>query len=147
VTDTVENEVAHVCCLYGFQMRSPKRLIVDVASASLTRPNKTRLRLPHGQPSILQKKTYSTEVAAKRIGVSFRTLNRWLALGKIKPSLGIPFSDGRKLRRWPTPTWRGGARSKPHKSRARKRGGNESRYLSGRLRQSRVRQKQLILVP
>jgi len=46
------------------------------------------------------KKTYSTEVAAKRIGVSFRTLNRWLALGKIKPSLGIPFSDGRKLWRW-----------------------------------------------
>lgn len=46
------------------------------------------------------KKTYSTEVAAKRIGVSFRTLNRWLALGKIKPSVGIPFSDGRKLWRW-----------------------------------------------
>jgi predicted site-specific integrase-resolvase len=46
------------------------------------------------------KKTYSTEVAAKRIGVSFRTLNRWLALGKIQPSVGIPFSDGRKLWRW-----------------------------------------------
>jgi predicted site-specific integrase-resolvase len=46
------------------------------------------------------KKTYSTEVAAKRIGVSFRTLNRWLAQGKIRPSQGIPFSDGRKLWRW-----------------------------------------------
>jgi predicted site-specific integrase-resolvase len=46
------------------------------------------------------KKTYSTEVAAKRIGVSFRTLNRWLNLGKIKPSLAIPFADGRMLWRW-----------------------------------------------
>jgi predicted site-specific integrase-resolvase len=46
------------------------------------------------------KKTYSTEVAAKRIGVSFRTLNRWLSLGKIRPSMGIPFKDGRKLWRW-----------------------------------------------
>ena len=40
------------------------------------------------------KKTYSTAVAARRIGVSFRTLNRWLNLGKIKPSQGIRFSDG-----------------------------------------------------
>jgi hypothetical protein len=46
------------------------------------------------------KKTYSTEVAAKRIGVSFRTLNRWLAQRKIRPSIAIPFSDGRKLWRW-----------------------------------------------
>jgi predicted site-specific integrase-resolvase len=46
------------------------------------------------------KKTYSTEAAAKRIGVSFRTLNRWLAQGKIRPSIGIPLSDGRKLWRW-----------------------------------------------
>jgi excisionase family DNA binding protein len=46
------------------------------------------------------KKTYSTEVAAKRIGVSFRTINRWLAQGKIRPSIAIPFSDGRKLWRW-----------------------------------------------
>ena len=46
------------------------------------------------------KKTYSTEVAAKRIGVSFRTINRWLAQGKIRPSIAIPFSDGSKLWRW-----------------------------------------------
>jgi len=46
------------------------------------------------------KKTHSTEVAAKRIGVSFRTLNRWLSLGKIRPYLGIPLKDGRKLWRW-----------------------------------------------
>jgi hypothetical protein len=46
------------------------------------------------------KKTYSTAVAARRIGVSFRTLNRWLNLGKIKPSQGIPFGDGRTLWLW-----------------------------------------------
>jgi hypothetical protein len=46
------------------------------------------------------KKTYSTAVAARRIGVSFRTLNRWLALKKIRPSQAIPFSDGRILWRW-----------------------------------------------
>ncbi len=43
---------------------------------------------------------YSTGVAAKRIGVSFRTLNRWLNVDKIKPSVAIPFSDGRMLWRW-----------------------------------------------
>ena len=46
------------------------------------------------------KKTYSTRSAAAKIGVSFRTLNRWLALGKIKPSQGIPLGDGRILWRW-----------------------------------------------
>jgi hypothetical protein len=46
------------------------------------------------------KKTYSTAVAAKRIGVSFRTLNRWLALRKIRPSQGIRLGDGRMLWRW-----------------------------------------------
>ena len=46
------------------------------------------------------KKTYSTERAAAKIGVSFRTLNRWLALGKIRPSQGITLSDGRTLWRW-----------------------------------------------
>ena len=46
------------------------------------------------------KKTYSTAVAARQIGVSFRTLNRWLNLKKIKPTQGIRFSDGRMLWRW-----------------------------------------------
>ena len=46
------------------------------------------------------KKTYSTERASALIGVSFRTLNRWLALGKIRPSQGITLSDGRILWRW-----------------------------------------------
>jgi predicted site-specific integrase-resolvase len=45
-------------------------------------------------------KTYSTASAARRIGVSFRTLNRWLALGKIRPSVGVPYSGGRTLWRW-----------------------------------------------
>ncbi len=46
------------------------------------------------------KKTYTTSIAAKKIGVSFRTLNRWIALGKIKASQGIPLADGRKLWVW-----------------------------------------------
>jgi hypothetical protein len=46
------------------------------------------------------KKTYSTLQAAKRIGVSFRTLNRWLALELIRPSMAIPIGGGRTLWRW-----------------------------------------------
>jgi predicted site-specific integrase-resolvase len=46
------------------------------------------------------KKTYSTQQAARKIGVSFRTLNRWLALGLIRPSMAIPMGRGRTLWRW-----------------------------------------------
>ena len=46
------------------------------------------------------KKTYSTQGAAAKIGVSFRTLNRWLALGLIRPSNAIPIGGGRTLWRW-----------------------------------------------
>ena len=46
------------------------------------------------------KKTYSTRQAAKRMGVSFRTLNRWLALELIRPSMAIPIGGGRTLWRW-----------------------------------------------
>jgi predicted site-specific integrase-resolvase len=46
------------------------------------------------------KKTYSTKSAAANIGVSFRTLNRWLALGKIKPSTAIKMPGGRILWLW-----------------------------------------------
>ncbi len=46
------------------------------------------------------KKTYSTQSAAAKIGVSFRTLNRWLALGLIRPSMAIPMGGGRTLWRW-----------------------------------------------
>jgi len=46
------------------------------------------------------KKTYSTKRAAAKMGVSFRTLNRWLALGLIRPSMAIPIEGGRTLWRW-----------------------------------------------
>ena len=46
------------------------------------------------------KKTYSTQQAARKMGVSFRTLNRWLALGLIRPSIAIPIDRGRTLWRW-----------------------------------------------
>lgn len=45
-------------------------------------------------------KTISTASTARRIGVGLRTLNRWLALGKIRPSLAIPLGGGRTLWRW-----------------------------------------------
>jgi hypothetical protein len=46
------------------------------------------------------KKTWSTQQAAKKMGCSFRTLNRWLALGLIRPSLAVPMGGGRTLWRW-----------------------------------------------
>jgi hypothetical protein len=46
------------------------------------------------------KKTYSTQQAARKMGVSFRTLNRWLSLGLIRPSLAVPMGGGRTLWRW-----------------------------------------------
>ena len=46
------------------------------------------------------KKTYGTQQAAAKIGVGFRTLNRWLALRKIKPSTAIKMPDGRTLWLW-----------------------------------------------
>jgi len=46
------------------------------------------------------KKTYSTQQAARKMGVSFRTLNRWLALELIRPSLAVPMGGGRTLWRW-----------------------------------------------
>jgi predicted site-specific integrase-resolvase len=46
------------------------------------------------------KKTYGTREAAARIGVALRTVNRWLADGKIKPSVSVPMGGGRTLWRW-----------------------------------------------
>ena len=44
---------------------------------------------------------YSTRQAAAKMGVSFRTLNRWLADGKIKPSTAIEMPvGGRTLWLW-----------------------------------------------
>jgi predicted DNA-binding protein (UPF0251 family) len=48
------------------------------------------------------KKTYSTRQAAAKMRVSFRTLNRWLADGKIKPSRAIKMPNGRTLWLWST---------------------------------------------
>ena len=45
-------------------------------------------------------KTYSTAQAARHIGVGFRTLNRWLALGWIRPSRGVPYGGDRTLWLW-----------------------------------------------
>jgi predicted site-specific integrase-resolvase len=44
------------------------------------------------------KKIYSTPQAAKKIGVSFITLHRWIRDGKIRPQ-GIPV-EGRTLWYW-----------------------------------------------
>jgi hypothetical protein len=46
------------------------------------------------------KKTYSTQQAAKKMGVSLRTLNRWLFRGLIRPSLEFSIGGGRTLWRW-----------------------------------------------
>jgi hypothetical protein len=46
------------------------------------------------------KKTYSTRRAAGQMGVSFRTLNRWLALEKVRPSKEIALEKGQTLWRW-----------------------------------------------
>jgi predicted site-specific integrase-resolvase len=46
------------------------------------------------------KKTFSTQQAAKKMGVSFRTLNRWLFRGLIRPSLEFAIGGGRTLWRW-----------------------------------------------
>lgn len=46
------------------------------------------------------KKSYSTREAAAKLHVSFRTLNRWLSLGKVRPSLAIALGGGRTLWRW-----------------------------------------------
>jgi len=42
-------------------------------------------------------KTYSTRQAAAKMRVSFRTLNRWLADGRIKPSTAIKLPNGPTL--------------------------------------------------
>jgi excisionase family DNA binding protein len=45
-------------------------------------------------------KSYSTREAAAKLRVSFRTLNRWLESGKIRPSVAVPMGGGRTLWRW-----------------------------------------------
>lgn len=45
-------------------------------------------------------KTFSTAGAARKIGIGFRTLNRWLAQRRVRPSIAIPIEGGRTLWRW-----------------------------------------------
>jgi len=49
---------------------------------------------------MLKRTSYSTRQAAAKLRVSFRTLNRWLALGKVRPSVAVPLGGGRTLWRW-----------------------------------------------
>jgi excisionase family DNA binding protein len=44
-------------------------------------------------------RTFSTQQAARLIGVHWVTLRRWLAEGKIRPSIAVPM-EGRTLWRW-----------------------------------------------
>jgi excisionase family DNA binding protein len=48
---------------------------------------------------IAMKRTYSTEQAAKMVGIHPVTLRRWLAAGRLRPSLAMPY-EGRTLWRW-----------------------------------------------
>ena len=44
--------------------------------------------------------TYSTQQTAKRVGIHWVTLYRWLAAKKIRPSVAIPIDGGKTLWRW-----------------------------------------------
>ena len=44
-------------------------------------------------------KTYNTKQAAKILGIGFRTINRWLNTGVIKPQ-SVPYGGGRSLWLW-----------------------------------------------
>ena len=62
--------------------------------AALMIVNLARLRMPKAI------KTYSTKQAAAKMRVGFRTLNRWLAEGWIKPSVAVDMPSGRTLWLW-----------------------------------------------
>jgi hypothetical protein len=44
--------------------------------------------------------TYSTQQAAKRVGIHWVTLHRWLAAKKVRPTIAVPMDGGRTLWRW-----------------------------------------------
>jgi hypothetical protein len=48
----------------------------------------------------MAKALYNTREAARKMGVSFRTLNRWISQGRIKSSHGVPMGAGRTLWLW-----------------------------------------------
>jgi hypothetical protein len=47
-----------------------------------------------------KKKTYSTRQAALKVGISLRSLNRWLARGLLRPAIAVPMDGERTLWRW-----------------------------------------------
>jgi predicted site-specific integrase-resolvase len=75
------------------------------------------------------KKTYGTQQAAAKIGVGFRTLNRWLALGKIRPSTAIKMPDGRTF--W---LWTNADIAKGRKVKAATKPGPKAKRRKGRMR-------------
>ena len=44
--------------------------------------------------------TYSTQQAAKKVGIHSVTLHRWLAAKKVRPTIAVPMDGGRTLWRW-----------------------------------------------
>jgi hypothetical protein len=45
-------------------------------------------------------RTYSTQQAAKKVGIHWVTLHRWLASKKVRPTIAVPMDAGRTLWRW-----------------------------------------------
>ena len=45
-------------------------------------------------------RTYSTQQAAKKVGIHWVTLHRWLAAKKVRPTIAVPMDAGRTLWRW-----------------------------------------------
>jgi hypothetical protein len=45
-------------------------------------------------------RTYSTQQAAKQVGIHWVTLHRWLAAKKVRPTIAVPMGGGRTLWRW-----------------------------------------------
>jgi len=48
----------------------------------------------------MAKAVCNTREAARKMDVSFRTLNRWISLDRIKASQGVPMGAGRTLWLW-----------------------------------------------
>ena len=65
-------------------------------------------------------KTYGTRRAAARIGVSLRTLRRWMARGLIRASKSLPMSGGYTLWRWTDANIKKGRKVKATQKRGRK---------------------------
>jgi predicted site-specific integrase-resolvase len=48
----------------------------------------------------MHEKTYSTEAAAEKAGISYVSLRRWLSAGRFQPSVQIEMDGGRHLWRF-----------------------------------------------